>query len=57
MSYTLSEHESKQLLKGAGIPVPDDALVENVEAHIAADHPDLVGKYSREQIVEMAHEH
>jgi hypothetical protein len=35
----------------------DDALVENVEAHIAADHPDLVGKYSREQIVGMAHEH
>ena len=35
----------------------EDALVENVQAHIAADHPDLVGKYSREQIVEMAHEH
>lgn len=35
----------------------DDALVENVQAHIASDHPDLVGKYSREQIVEMAHEH
>ena len=35
----------------------DEALVSNVEAHIAADHPDLVGKYSREQILEMAHEH
>ena len=35
----------------------DDALVENVQGHIAADHPDLVGKYSREQILEMAHEH
>ena len=35
----------------------DDALVENVQAHIAADHPDLVGKYSREQILEMAHQH
>ena len=35
----------------------DDALVENVEAHISADHPDLVGKYSREQILEMAHGH
>jgi hypothetical protein len=35
----------------------DDDLVENVEAHISADHPDLVGKYSREQILEMAHEH
>jgi hypothetical protein len=35
----------------------DDALVENVEAHMVSDHPDLVGKYSREQILEMAHEH
>jgi hypothetical protein len=35
----------------------DDALVENVEAHLAADHPDLVGTYSRDQILEMAHEH
>ena len=32
----------------------DDALVENVEAHIVADHPDMVGKYSREQILGMA---
>lgn len=35
----------------------DDALVENVEAHIAADHPDMVGKYSREQILGMAEQH
>jgi hypothetical protein len=35
----------------------DDQLVENVEAHIASEHPDMVGKYSREQILEMAHEH
>jgi hypothetical protein len=35
----------------------DDALVTNVEAHIAEDHPDLVGTYSREQILEMAHDH
>jgi hypothetical protein len=35
----------------------DDELVENVEAHIAEDHPDMVGRYSREQILEMAHEH
>jgi predicted small metal-binding protein len=35
----------------------EDELVTNVQAHIASDHPDLVGKYSREQIVEMAHEH
>ena len=34
----------------------DDALVENVEAHISADHPDLVGSYSREQILGMASE-
>ena len=32
----------------------DEALVENVQAHISADHPDLVGKYSSEQILEMA---
>ena len=32
-------------------------LVTNVEQHISEDHPDLVGKYSREQILEMAHEH
>lgn len=36
MSYTLSEHESKQLLKGAGIPVPDDALVETADAAVRA---------------------
>ncbi len=35
----------------------DDELVGSVEEHISADHPDLVGKYSREQILEMAHEH
>lgn len=35
----------------------DDLLVANVEAHISADHPEMVGKYSREQIIEMAHEH
>jgi len=35
----------------------EDGIVENVEEHITADHPDLVGKYSREQILEMAHEH
>jgi hypothetical protein len=35
----------------------DDELVGNVEAHIAQDHPDLVGKYSREEIIGMAHDH
>jgi len=32
MSHTLSEHESKQLLRGAGIPVPEDHLVESADA-------------------------
>lgn len=32
----------------------EDELVTNVEAHVASDHPDMVGKYSREQILEMA---
>ena len=35
----------------------DDELVTNVEAHVASDHPEMVGKYSREQILEMAHQH
>ena len=32
----------------------EDGIVDAVHEHIAADHPDLVGKYSREQILEMA---
>jgi hypothetical protein len=32
-------------------------LVENVQANIASDHPDILDKYSREQILELAHEH
>jgi hypothetical protein len=40
-------------VSGAG----DDELVANVERHIASDHPEMVGNYSREQILEMAHEH
>ena len=35
----------------------DDEIVARVEAHIASDHPELVGKQSREQILEMAHDH
>jgi hypothetical protein len=35
----------------------DEQLVTNVQEHIASDHPDMVGKYSSEQIVEMAHDH
>ena len=36
MSYTLSEHESKQLLRGAGIAVPEDRLVESADAAVHA---------------------
>jgi len=36
----------------------DDQLVRNVEKHIETDHPEMAaGQYSREQILEMAHEH
>ena len=34
----------------------DDELVGNVEAHVSENHPDMVGKMSREQILEMAEE-
>ena len=32
----------------------DDELVTNLEQHIESDHPDMVGSYSREQILSMA---
>jgi predicted small metal-binding protein len=32
----------------------DDDLVAAVEAHVQADHPDLVGQMSREDILAMA---
>jgi hypothetical protein len=35
----------------------DEQLVANVQEHIGADHPEQVGKYSTEQILEMAHDH
>ena len=35
----------------------DDEIVANVEQHIDEVHPDLVGKYSREDIIAMAHDH
>jgi len=35
----------------------EDELVAKVEAHVTESHPDMVGKMSREQILEMAHEH
>jgi hypothetical protein len=35
----------------------DDQLVEAVEKHIGESHPEMEGKYNREQILSMAHEH
>jgi predicted small metal-binding protein len=35
----------------------DDELVAKVEEHVKDDHPEMVGQMSREQILEMAHEH
>jgi hypothetical protein len=35
----------------------DDEIVSAVEEHFASDHPDLQGRYSREQILSMAHDH
>ena len=35
----------------------EDEIVTNVEAHVAEDHPDMVGKMDRDQILGMAHEH
>ena len=35
----------------------DDELVIEVEQHVQADHPELVGKMGREQILGMAHDH
>ena len=32
----------------------DDELVAKVEAHVASDHPELVGKLSREDVLGMA---
>jgi acetyl-CoA synthetase (ADP-forming) len=36
MSQTLSEHESKELLRSAGIPVPEDHLVDGADAAVTA---------------------
>ncbi|MCW2977006.1 MAG: hypothetical protein JWM06_2287 [Actinomycetia bacterium] len=32
----------------------DEQLVANVQQHISDDHPEMVGTYSNEQILEMA---
>jgi predicted small metal-binding protein len=34
----------------------DDELVSNVEAHVQSDHPEMVGKMSREDVLGMAEE-
>lgn len=34
----------------------EDSLVTEVEAHVQRDHPELVGKLSREDILGMAEE-
>jgi predicted small metal-binding protein len=34
----------------------DDELVARVETHVASDHPDLVGKLSRDDVLGMAEE-
>ena len=34
----------------------DDDLVQNAEAHIDRDHPDMVGKISRDDILGMSEE-
>ena len=34
----------------------DDELVGNCEEHIRENHPDMIGKVSREDVLEMAEE-
>ena len=34
----------------------DDELLEKAEAHVASDHPELVGKVTREDILARAEE-
>ena len=35
----------------------EDELVADVEHHVQDTHPEMAGKISREQILEMAHDH
>lgn len=44
--------ECGQVVRGA----TDDEVVANAEAHIRRDHPDLVEKISREDLLGMAEE-
>ena len=44
--------ECGQIVRGEN----DDEVVANAEAHMRQDHPDLVGKVSREDLLAMAEE-
>jgi predicted small metal-binding protein len=35
----------------------DDEIVAAVEAHVQEHHPEMAGQMSREQILQMAHDH
>ena len=35
----------------------EDELVTKVEEHVAKNHPEMVGKMDRQQILDMAHDH
>ena len=34
----------------------DERLLADLEAHIARDHPEMVGKYDRQELLDMAEE-
>jgi len=34
----------------------DDAVLTDLEAHIRRDHPEMVGKYQRQELLDMAEE-
>jgi len=44
--------ECGQVIRGA----TDDELLQRAEAHVARDHPSLVGKISQEDLLAMAEE-
>jgi len=49
--------EGRRCVCGKVIEATDDEqLVAKAEAHVAADHPDLVGKVSREDVLARAEE-
>ena len=53
-----SDHTKKTLQCPCGEIITadsDDELVLKVNSHLADKHPDLAGKYSREQILSMAY--